>query len=188
MQSRCTHSDQRLHALGRTQPREHLCCSMITVCFLLSGACSIIQIPYTGVSINPARSLGPALISGQWQHHWIFWAGPIIGGCTAAILYQYVIAPMPNDEREKDAENARDSELHSTRPLHQCRKNSVFSLGDLRSIDTEISSPVYINKSSSPSMPAMPATNATFIPNPISIEPPEITVTEPSKSTSNSKI
>eukprot|EP00117_Sycon_ciliatum_P039794 scpid102894/ scgid3743/ Aquaporin TIP4-3; Tonoplast intrinsic protein 4-3; ZmTIP4-3; ZmTIP4 len=75
MQSRCTHSDQRLHALGRTQPREHLCCSMITVCFLLSGACSIIQIPYTGVSINPARSLGPALISGQWQHHWVCCTG-----------------------------------------------------------------------------------------------------------------
>ncbi len=35
--------------------------------------------PVSGTSTNPARSLGPAIISGQWDGFWIYWAGPLIG-------------------------------------------------------------------------------------------------------------
>ncbi len=39
--------------------------------------------PMTGASMNPARSLGPALISGQWQHLWIYLTAPIVGALCA---------------------------------------------------------------------------------------------------------
>jgi len=41
----------------------------------------------TGASFNPARAFGPALIAGAWQDHWIYWAGPMLGGAVAALLY-----------------------------------------------------------------------------------------------------
>jgi aquaporin Z len=39
----------------------------------------------SGTSTNPARSLGPSIISGQWEGWWIYWAGPIIGTIIASI-------------------------------------------------------------------------------------------------------
>ena len=41
----------------------------------------------SGTSTNPARSLGPAVISGQWQGWWIYWVGPVIGAFLASLAY-----------------------------------------------------------------------------------------------------
>ncbi len=44
----------------------------------------------TGASMNPARSLGPAIASGVWSAHWIYWAAPIVGMLCAAQLYEWL--------------------------------------------------------------------------------------------------
>jgi aquaporin Z len=44
-----------------------------------------LESPLSGTSTNPARSFGPALVSGRWDGWWIYWAGPILGTLAAAL-------------------------------------------------------------------------------------------------------
>ncbi|RLU15543.1 hypothetical protein DMN91_012537 [Ooceraea biroi] len=53
-------------------------------------------VPYTGCSLNPARTFGPAVWNGYWTHHWIYWIGPIAGAIIAATIYRYLFSPKTN--------------------------------------------------------------------------------------------
>ncbi|MDQ2890011.1 MAG: aquaporin [Gemmatimonadota bacterium] len=44
----------------------------------------------TGASMNPARSFGPAIVSGVWTSHWLYWLAPISGMLAAAHLYEWL--------------------------------------------------------------------------------------------------
>ena len=50
--------------------------------------------PISGASMNPARSLGPALVAGIWQDQWLYVVGPVIGAALGAVIYQWVRVPV----------------------------------------------------------------------------------------------
>ena len=48
--------------------------------------------PLTGASLNPARTLGPAVASDNFADLWVYFAGPLAGGAVAAVLYRKVLS------------------------------------------------------------------------------------------------
>jgi len=55
----------------------------------------LIGIPVTSLSVNPARSTGPALIVGGWAigQLWAFWVAPIVGAALAGVIYPFAAGP-----------------------------------------------------------------------------------------------
>jgi aquaporin TIP len=58
--------------------------------------------PITGASMNPARSFGPALVTGHWEWHWMYWLAPVLGACAAAILYHSFLLVAPEEPPVKE--------------------------------------------------------------------------------------
>jgi aquaporin Z len=44
----------------------------------------------SGTSTNPARSFGPSIISGNWDHWWIYWVGPVMGAFLSTLVMSFV--------------------------------------------------------------------------------------------------
>lgn len=59
----------------------------------------LIGIPVTNLSVNPARSTGPALFVGGWavQQLWLFWVAPIVGAVIAGLVYP-IVATEPEPQ------------------------------------------------------------------------------------------
>ena len=54
----------------------------------------LIGIPVTNLSVNPARSTGPAIFVGGWAVHqlWLFWLAPIVGGVLGGGIYRFLFS------------------------------------------------------------------------------------------------
>ncbi len=65
----------------------------------------LIGIPVTNLSVNPARSTGPALFVGGWaiQQLWLFWVAPIIGAAIAGVVYTAIFETVPEPTQVKAA-------------------------------------------------------------------------------------
>src|SRR4051812_4162448 len=57
----------------------------------------LIGIPVTNLSVNPARSTGPAVFVGGWAlaQLWLFWVAPLLGGAAGGVLYRW-LSPEPS--------------------------------------------------------------------------------------------
>ena len=64
--------------------------------------------PLTGASMNPARTFGPALATGIWVGHWLYWLGPLLGAALAVITYSYLRKVEAHDYRGKAAASRFD--------------------------------------------------------------------------------
>ena len=64
----------------------------------------LIGIPVTNLSVNPARSTGPAVFVGGWalEQLWLFWVAPIVGAMLAGAVYS-VFAEAPETARRHAA-------------------------------------------------------------------------------------
>ncbi|KAJ0964943.1 hypothetical protein J5N97_026081 [Dioscorea zingiberensis] len=87
-----TAADPKKGSLGTIAP--------IAIGFIV-GANILAAGPFSGGSMNPARSFGPAVASGDFTDNWIYWVGPLVGGGLAGLVYTYAFMcsdhePLPN--------------------------------------------------------------------------------------------
>ncbi|XP_056416415.1 aquaporin-5-like [Hyla sarda] len=89
----------------------------------------LLGIYFTGCSMNPARSFGPAVIMGLYSYHWVFWVGPMCGAIFGSLIYNYLLVPPlkspldrlsilqgsfdPEHEREREEHRKQSVELNS---------------------------------------------------------------------------
>ncbi|NP_001289845.2 aquaporin TIP2-1 [Solanum lycopersicum] len=88
-----TAADPKKGSLGTIAP--------IAIGFIV-GANILAAGPFSGGSMNPARSFGPAVVSGNFAGIWIYWVGPLVGGGLAGLIYSNVFmnhehAPLSSD-------------------------------------------------------------------------------------------
>ncbi|KAI3337671.1 aquaporin-like protein [Ustulina deusta] len=96
---------------------------------------------YTGGSLNPARSLGPSVVTASFVHyHWIYHVGPIIGALLASGFYVTIKAlEYETVNPGADAPPSIDSKSKSDEELGHMHKENVSSSvrGDARAVDLE---------------------------------------------------
>jgi aquaporin Z len=65
--------------------------------------CGLIALPLEGASMNPARSTGPAVATGELSSLWIYWLGPLIGALIAVAFAAVVHREQPGDGKSVEA-------------------------------------------------------------------------------------
>ncbi|XP_061393626.1 aquaporin-like [Musca vetustissima] len=92
---------------GVWDPRNAKFHDSVAIRFGLAIACLAITAgPFTGASMNPARSFGPALWHNNFTKHWIYWVGPLPAAVVAAFSYKFIF-------KREVKEEAIHQKLHS---------------------------------------------------------------------------
>ncbi|KAH8401236.1 hypothetical protein KR009_003927 [Drosophila setifemur] len=87
-------------------PRNSKFQDSVAVRFGLAVSCLILTAGlFTGASMNPTRSLGPAVWNNSWAHHWIYWVGPLMAGAVTSLIYRFAF--MGDEVIELRSSNAK---------------------------------------------------------------------------------
>jgi aquaporin-4 len=95
------------------------------------AAVILFSLPYTGGSINTARSFGPAIVNVVWRDHWVYWFGPIIGGVCGGAVFDVIFSTKSSFQRitacftvfhakPHDDQAGADQALRDKDPEYQC--------------------------------------------------------------------
>ena len=85
----------------------------------------IVGVPLTGASMNPARTFGPAVVSGFWELHWLYWLAPIVGGIIAGVIMNYVFVNKAEPETKSVS---RSSSAGKSQKLERYEKQYLSRL------------------------------------------------------------
>ncbi|KPP74903.1 aquaporin-4-like [Scleropages formosus] len=66
---------------------------------------------FSGGSMNPARSLGPAIITGFWEHHWVYWIGPVLGSVLAGVSHEFFFVASASRQKLVACLTCKDIEI-----------------------------------------------------------------------------
>jgi len=96
----------------------------------------IVGVPLTGASMNPARSLAPAVATGDaglLEIQWLYWVAPIIGGIIAGVVMNYVF--INKDEAKTKSETQSSSVSTSNSDLKKYEKKYLARLEKQKKAD-----------------------------------------------------
>nr|QKE23016.1 aquaporin 14 [Morone saxatilis]QKE23018.1 aquaporin 14 [Dicentrarchus labrax] len=74
----------------------------------------LIGVRFSGASMNPARSLGPAIITGFWENHWVYWIGPVLGAILAGVSHEFFFARSASRQKLVACLTCKDIEIVET--------------------------------------------------------------------------
>ena len=97
----------------------------------------IVGVPLTGASMNPARSLAPAVATGDaglLEIQWLYWVAPIIGGIIAGVVMNYVF--INKDEAKTKSESQSSSVSTSNSDLKKYEKKYLDRLEKQKKVDS----------------------------------------------------
>nr|QKE23183.1 aquaporin 14 [Tenualosa ilisha] len=79
----------------------------------------------SGGSMNPARTLGPAIITGMWEHHWVYWIGPVLGAVLAGVSHEFFFAPSASRQKLVACLTCKDIEIVETASVSRSSLSTV---------------------------------------------------------------
>lgn len=88
----------------------------------------LVGFPLTGASMNPARSLGPAIFSNNMGTYWIYVVGPLVGALLAALVYRLFTTDFSCCDKLDECGNVMRDECG--RPLKECRRPIYDNCGN----------------------------------------------------------